>query len=68
VPVGFPLDDMEILVVDDDGREVERQCLGEIAIKSRYLALAIGANLNSPRQSLSAIRATLPSVFISPEF
>jgi acyl carrier protein len=39
VPVGFPLNDMKILVVDDNGQEVKRECLGEIAIKSRYLAL-----------------------------
>jgi amino acid adenylation domain-containing protein len=39
VPIGFPLDDMEILVVDDDGREVGINCVGEIAVKSRYLAL-----------------------------
>src|SRR5215208_3805221 len=36
VPVGYPLGDVEILVLDDEGAAVESNQVGEIAIKSRY--------------------------------
>lgn len=39
VPVGFPVEDMEVLLLDDGGREADAKQLGEITIKSRYLAL-----------------------------
>ena len=39
VPLGYPLQDMEILVLDEDGREVGCNRVGEIAVRSRYLAL-----------------------------
>jgi amino acid adenylation domain-containing protein len=38
VPVGFPVEDMEIEVWDDFGRAVEPDSIGEIAVRSRYLA------------------------------
>jgi amino acid adenylation domain-containing protein len=37
VPVGYPLEDMEILLLGDDGNEVEPNQIGEIAVRSRYL-------------------------------
>jgi len=37
VPVGYPAEDMEILLLDD-GRDVGFNHVGEIAIKSRYLS------------------------------
>ncbi len=37
VPVGYPADDNEILLLDGAGREVESEGVGEIAVKSRYL-------------------------------
>jgi len=37
VPIGFPLEDIEILLLNDDGEE-DRAGVGEIAIRSRYLA------------------------------
>ena len=37
VPVGYPVDDNEILLLDDKGEEVEAEAVGEIAVKSRYL-------------------------------
>jgi len=37
VPVGFPVDDMEVFLLDDAGRRVGFDSPGEIAIKSRYL-------------------------------
>jgi len=38
VPIGYPLQDMEILLLDDDGREVGFNCVGEIAVRSCYLS------------------------------
>jgi acyl carrier protein len=39
VPVGYAVEDKEILLLDDSGREVGFNEVGEIAVKSRYLAL-----------------------------
>ena len=36
VPVGYPLGDVEILLLDDDGKAVGFNQVGEIAVKSRY--------------------------------
>jgi len=38
MPVGYPVEDTEILLLGDDGREVGFNQVGEIAVKSRYLA------------------------------
>jgi acyl-coenzyme A synthetase/AMP-(fatty) acid ligase len=37
VPVGFPVDDMEVFLLNDAGQRVEFGSPGEIAIRSRYL-------------------------------
>jgi amino acid adenylation domain-containing protein len=39
VPVGYPLEGNEILLLDEEGREIGANQVGEIAVKSRYLAL-----------------------------
>jgi amino acid adenylation domain-containing protein len=39
VPVGYPLDGNEIVLMDEDGEELGLNCVGEIAVKSCYLAL-----------------------------
>ena len=39
VPSGYPTTDMEILLLDEKGSEVGAGCIGEIAVKSRYIAL-----------------------------
>jgi acyl-coenzyme A synthetase/AMP-(fatty) acid ligase/acyl carrier protein len=39
VPIGYPVEDMGVQVVDDSGRPVEVGQVGEIAVRSRYLAL-----------------------------
>jgi amino acid adenylation domain-containing protein len=39
VPVGYPLEGNEILLLDEDGKEIGPNQVGEIAVKSRYLAL-----------------------------
>jgi len=38
VPVGYPIDDVEVLLLDDDGREIGFNRVGEVAVKSRYLS------------------------------
>jgi amino acid adenylation domain-containing protein len=37
VPIGYPVEDMEILLFDETGREVAVGEVGEIAVRSRYL-------------------------------
>ena len=39
VPVGYPLEGNEVLLLDDEGKEVGVNSVGEIAIRSSYLAL-----------------------------
>jgi amino acid adenylation domain-containing protein len=39
VPIGYPLPDMEVLLVGAEGKEVEAGQVGEIVVRSRYLAL-----------------------------
>ncbi len=38
VPVGYPVEDNEILLLDDAGKEVGINNIGEISVKSRYLS------------------------------
>ena len=37
VPVGYAVEDMEVLLLGEDGREMARGEVGEIAVRSRYL-------------------------------
>lgn len=38
VPVGFPLEGVELLLLDDDGRPVANGAPGEVAVRSRYVS------------------------------
>ncbi len=38
VPIGYPLDGMTVRLLDEGGREVADEEVGEIAVKSRYLS------------------------------
>jgi len=38
VPVGYAVDDKDVILLNDDGRAVDVDEIGEIAIKSRYLS------------------------------
>jgi amino acid adenylation domain-containing protein len=38
IPVGYPMEEMEVLLLDDDGRDVGDSQIGEIVVRSRYLA------------------------------
>lgn len=44
VPVGFPLIDKEILLLDDTGKEVGFNRIGEIVVRSKYLSLGYWKN------------------------
>jgi acyl-coenzyme A synthetase/AMP-(fatty) acid ligase len=37
-PVGYPMEGMEILLLDDEGKEVDTGEVGEIVVRSKYLA------------------------------
>jgi acyl-coenzyme A synthetase/AMP-(fatty) acid ligase len=38
VPVGYPVPDKQVLLLDEHGKEIEPDQVGEIAVKSRYLS------------------------------
>jgi acyl-coenzyme A synthetase/AMP-(fatty) acid ligase/acyl carrier protein len=38
-PLGYPVDGIETILLDEDGRSVERGSIGEIAVKGRHLAV-----------------------------
>jgi amino acid adenylation domain-containing protein len=38
VPVGYPLEDVEVVLLDDGGKEVGPHQLGEMVVRSRYLS------------------------------
>ncbi len=39
VPIGYPVEDMEVAVLDDDGKPAAPGEVGEISVRSEYLAL-----------------------------
>jgi amino acid adenylation domain-containing protein len=45
VPVGYPVPDTEVILLDEAGAEVDRGEIGEICVRSRYLAVGY---LNNP--------------------
>ncbi len=38
VPVGYPVDDMDVLILDESGKELGVNQVGEIAVRGRYLS------------------------------
>jgi amino acid adenylation domain-containing protein len=38
VPAGYPVEDKDVILLDDMGREVAPTCAGEICVRSRYLS------------------------------
>jgi amino acid adenylation domain-containing protein len=44
LPVGYPVQDMEVLIVDDARKPIPRGEIGEIAVRSRYLAVGYWEN------------------------
>ncbi|MEA5552080.1 AMP-binding protein [Anabaena cylindrica UHCC 0172] len=39
VPIGYGVEGMEVVLLDENGAEIENGSIGEIAVKSKYLAL-----------------------------
>ncbi|WP_016952591.1 AMP-binding protein [Anabaena sp. PCC 7108] len=39
VPIGYPVEGMKVVLLDETGQEIESDSIGEIAVKSKYLAL-----------------------------
>jgi amino acid adenylation domain-containing protein len=75
VPAGYRVQDAEILLLDDDGREVELGSLGEIVVKSRYLSpgywrkpdLTEGAFLPDPEAEGMRIYSTGDIGYVLPD-
>jgi amino acid adenylation domain-containing protein len=44
VPVGYEVEDKEVFLIDEAGNKVEPGCIGEIAVRSPYLALGYWRN------------------------
>ncbi|MFC1713975.1 amino acid adenylation domain-containing protein [Candidatus Poribacteria bacterium] len=38
IPVGYPMEDIQVMLLDDDGKEVGLNQVGEIVVKSRYIS------------------------------
>ena len=53
VPVGFPVRDKEVLLLDEDGKEVGYNEIGEIVVKSRYLSQGYWQNSELTAKSFS---------------
>ena len=66
IPVGYPLEDIEVLLLDDDNKKVGPNQVGEIAVKSRYLSSAIRKSQPLPTPNSDPIPTTMTGVFISP--
>lgn len=56
VPIGSPVEDMEILLLGHDGQPVPPGGTGEIAVRSRYLAAGYWRRPSSPRRASLPIR------------
>ena len=49
MPVGLPLEDLDLLLLDEKGWEVPPGDIGEIAVRSRYLASGYWRNVELTR-------------------
>ena len=49
VPVGYPLQDTEVLLVDNDGKPTPQGEIGEMVIRSPYLAVGTGATQSAQK-------------------
>jgi amino acid adenylation domain-containing protein len=55
VPIGYSVKGMEVLLLDESGAEVEPGRIGEIAVKSEYLALGYWENLELTSEKFSIV-------------
>ena len=49
VPVGYPVDGMDVLLLDDDGKEISGDQIGEFAVRNRHLAIGYWRNAELTR-------------------
>ena len=54
IPLGYPMADKEVMLLDERGHEVERGSIGEIAVKSRYLAAGYWQQARADRREVRA--------------
>src|SRR5579862_1352743 len=57
VPIGYPAQDVDLRLIDDDGREVAGGDAGEIVIRSDYLALGYWNDPDGTRRSFAPLGA-----------
>ncbi len=55
VPLGYATEDMETLILDETGEEASRGTVGEIAIRSRYLALGYWCDRERTETAFSSL-------------
>jgi amino acid adenylation domain-containing protein len=53
VPVGYPVEEKEVILLDESGRELGFDEVGEIVVKSRYLALEYWQKPEATRSAFS---------------
>jgi len=61
VPVGYPVEGMEVQVLDEKGKGVDPNCVGEIVVRSRFLAPGYWHNPEQTREKF------LPATFNNEE-
>ncbi len=55
VPIGHAVEDMEIVLLDDSGKEVGAGRIGECAVRSRYLAIGYWQKPDLTRAAFAAV-------------
>lgn len=58
VPIGFATEDMESIIIDEDANELPANQVGEIAVKSAYLALGYWHDPQLTRTAFKALPGT----------
>ncbi|KUJ83005.1 non-ribosomal peptide synthetase [Microbulbifer flavimaris] len=53
VPIGYPVEGMDVLLLDEEGNEVPTGDVGEIAVRSRYIALGYWKNPEATEKAFS---------------
>ena len=66
VPIGFPVEDKEIFLIDDDGNDVGFDEVGEIIVRSKYLSPGYWNNPELTNPSSSSMPKIPIGAFITP--
>ena len=66
VPVGFPIEDKTVALIDEDGKEMPPGQAGEIAVRSRYLAVGYWDNAKLTEEKfISAPRSDGERIYLT---